>query len=81
LLARAYESSFARAREAGDIRTIAFPSISTGVYRFPKVDAGRIALTAMLNHESEYDRIIACMFSDEDALLYRDILAALKRSR
>jgi O-acetyl-ADP-ribose deacetylase (regulator of RNase III) len=81
LLARAYEASFARAREAGDVRTIAFPSISTGVYRYPKVDAARIALTSMLDHESEYERIVACAFSDEDAQLYRDMLGTLRRSR
>ena len=57
------------------------PSISTGVYRYPKADAARIALTSMLDHESEYERIIACMFSDEDAQLYRDMLTTLRRSR
>jgi O-acetyl-ADP-ribose deacetylase (regulator of RNase III) len=80
-LAKAYESSFARAREAGDVRTIAFPAISTGVYRFPKEDAARIALTAMLSHEEEYDRIVACLFSDDDAQLYRNTLSALRPSR
>ena len=39
LLARAYESAFARAQEAGDIKSIAFPALSTGAYRFPKPDA------------------------------------------
>jgi O-acetyl-ADP-ribose deacetylase len=81
LLARAYESAFARAKEAGDVKTIAFPAISTGVYRFPKYDAARIALSSMLDHEWEYSRIIACLFDDEDALLYRDTLATLRRSR
>jgi len=81
LLARAYEASFARAAEAGDVRSIAFPAISTGIYRFPKIDAARIALTSMLTHEREYDRIIACVFGNEDAELYRDVLNALRRNR
>jgi len=81
LLARAYESAFARAKESGDVKTIAFPAISTGVYRFPKYDAARIALTAMLDHESEYARVIACLFDDEDAVLYREMLTSLRRSR
>jgi O-acetyl-ADP-ribose deacetylase (regulator of RNase III) len=81
LLARAYESSFARAKDAGDIRTIAFPAISTGVYRFPKYDAARIALTSMLEHEWEYSRIVACLFDDDDAQTYRDTLASLRRAR
>ncbi len=81
LLSRAYEASFARAVEAGDVRTIAFPAISTGIYRFPKADATRIALTSMLEHEREYDRIIACVFSDEDATLYRETLIDLRAER
>lgn len=81
LLARAYESAFARAKESGDIRTIAFPAISTGVYRFPKFEAARIALSSMLDHESEFTRIVACLFDDEDALLYRETLSALRRTR
>lgn len=81
LLAKTYESAFGRAVEAGDVRTIAFPSISTGVYRFPKPHAARIALTSMLNHEREYDRIIACTFDGETEELYRDVLAGLRRMR
>jgi O-acetyl-ADP-ribose deacetylase (regulator of RNase III) len=81
LLARAYESSFARALEAGDVKSIAFPAISTGVYRFPKIEAARIALSSMLNHEREFERIIACLFDEDDASLYRDTLTALRRAR
>lgn len=81
LLAQAYESAFARAKEAGDVRSIAFPAISTGIYRFPKDEAARIALSAMLDHESEYDRIVACLLDDEDAVLYRTTLMNLRRTR
>lgn len=76
LLAGAYENAFARAREAGNVRSIAFPAISTGIYGFPKPDAARIALAAMRAHESEYERIVACLFDEESAALYREILAA-----
>jgi O-acetyl-ADP-ribose deacetylase (regulator of RNase III) len=75
LLARAYESSFARALEAGDIRSIAFPAISTGVYGFPKAPASRIAVASMRAHEHEFERIVACLFDDESAALYRAALA------
>ena len=81
LLARTYESAFARAREAGDVRSIAFPAISTGVYGYPKRDAARIALATMLDHELEYDRIVACLFGEADASLYRETLATLRRER
>ena len=75
------DQTVARAKEAGDVKTIAFPAISTGVYRFPKYDAARIALTSMLDHESEYSRVIACLFDEDDAALYREMLASLRRSR
>lgn len=76
LLASAYESSFARAVEAGDIRSIAFPAISTGVYGFPRDRAARIAVRVMRAHESSFDRIVACVFDEESLALYRAALAA-----
>ena len=75
LLDRAYEESFARAREAGDVRTIAFPAISAGVYGYPKERAAEIAMRAMRRHEGELERIIACAYDDEMAGLYRRELA------
>lgn len=44
LLASCYRSCFALA-EQNDIRTVAFPSISTGAYGFPMDRAARIAVT------------------------------------
>ena len=72
LLERAYHSVFAAARKQGSIRTIAFPAISTGVYGYPKPDAARIAIGAMRERESQYDRIIACLFDEESERLYRE---------
>jgi O-acetyl-ADP-ribose deacetylase (regulator of RNase III) len=81
LLARAYAAAFERAREAGDVRTIAFPCISTGVYRFPKVSAARIAVLSMLDHERNYERIVACVHEPDDVALYREVLSTLRRAR
>ena len=78
LLARAYESSFAMAREHGSIRTIAFAAISTGVYGFPKSPAAEIALTAMLAHEAEFTEVTACLFDEPSVTLYRDTLDRLR---
>ena len=75
LLESAYKSSFARANERPDVRTIAFPAISTGVYRFPKEQAARIAVNVMRRHESEFDEIIACLFDDENVALYETALS------
>jgi len=81
LLARAYERSFVRAQEAGDIKSIAFPALSTGAYRFPKPEAALIALRSMLAHEGEYERIVACVHEVSDAELYQDTLTMLRKSR
>jgi len=73
-LARAYESVFRLAREHGDIASIAFPAISTGVYGFPKDAAARIAVSSMRSHVSEFERIVACLFDDESVRLYQAAL-------
>ena len=72
LLAQTYERAFAVARTESSIRSIAFPAISTGAYGFPKRPAGTIAMGAMLQHEHEFDRIVACAFDDEAARYYRE---------
>ena len=81
LLARAYENAFARAKEAGDVRSIAFPAISTGVYGYPKPEAAAIALRSMVSHDAEYERIVACLFDEGDAQLYRATLVAVRQER
>jgi O-acetyl-ADP-ribose deacetylase (regulator of RNase III) len=73
LLAACYRNSFEIALQ-NDVRTIAFPSISTGVYGYPKEAAARIALGVMRDYEDRFERIIACCFSAADAALYRGIL-------
>jgi O-acetyl-ADP-ribose deacetylase (regulator of RNase III) len=72
LLRSCYQSCFSIALE-NEIRTIAFPAISTGVYGYPKEAATRIALAVMRQHETGFDRIIACCFSEADRQLYQDI--------
>ncbi|HVX40612.1 MAG TPA: macro domain-containing protein [Gemmatimonadaceae bacterium] len=79
LLAKAYAKSFLRAKEAGDIRSIAFPAISTGAYRFPKREATMIALTVMIEHEKQFDRIVACLFDEDMVKLYQGTLDFLRR--
>jgi O-acetyl-ADP-ribose deacetylase (regulator of RNase III) len=75
LLRRAYERSFQIAREQRTIRSIAFPAISTGAYRFPRPLAAEIALSVMQAHEQDFDRIVACLFDDENAALYARMVA------
>lgn len=75
LLARAYESVFRVARASADIRTIAFPAISTGVYGYPADRAATIAVDAMNRHRNDFDRIVACFLGDNRSpALYRELL-------
>jgi O-acetyl-ADP-ribose deacetylase (regulator of RNase III) len=69
-----YDRSFALALAQGDVASIAFPAISTGVYRFPKPLAAEIAMDAMQRHESWFERIVACAYDAETETLYRDAL-------
>ena len=76
LLASCYRVSFELAL-GKDIRSIAFPGISTGVYGYPKREAAEIAVSVMQHFEPEFDTIIACCFSEEDGAIYRQVLAEL----
>ena len=75
-LRRAYESCFAVARSEGTIRSIAFPAISTGVYGYPKPLAADIAMAVMRENLPHFDRIVACVFDEENLVLYRRLEAA-----
>lgn len=60
------------------IRTIAFPCISTGEFRFPKKEASKIAIRAVTEfldeHGVEFDKIIFNVFTDEDNKIYEQNL-------
>ena len=73
-----YQASFDRALEAPACRTLAFPSISTGRYAFPKDRAARIALSVMRARSADFERIIACVFDSESLELYQRTLAILE---
>lgn len=65
LLGNAYRNSLALARERG-IRTISFPSISTGIYSFPVDRAARIALGVVkdfVNSRPVFEEVRFVLFS------------------
>lgn len=72
-LASCYQNSLELARSK-DIRSIAFPGISTGVYGYPKAKAAVIALREMRKFEKDFDEIICCCFSEADTNLYNKLL-------
>ena len=69
LLASCYRISLALAR-AQHLKSIAFPAISTGVYRFPADRAAKIAVATVIEKAAQ-DRavghVIFCCFSTESA--------------
>lgn len=74
LLENCYRQAFSLALR-NDVETIAFPAISTGIYGYPKSQAAEIAVRVMREFESRLQRIIACCFTEEDAAIYRNLLA------
>lgn len=76
LLASCYHQCLTLAKDH-EIHSLAFPSISTGVYRFPKVRAAKIAFAHVLgwlNQHTLPQRVIFCCFSDDDAAVYRNAI-------
>jgi len=74
LLESCYRRAFGIALAKGDITTIAFPGISTGVYGYPKEQAADIAINVMKEFDPKFEKIIACVFSQNDFELYRSKL-------
>jgi O-acetyl-ADP-ribose deacetylase (regulator of RNase III) len=78
-LAECYRNSLSLAAAHG-LRTIAFPSISTGVYRFPIEKACRIALTEtrdFLEHSDAIEKVVFVCFSKADYDCYRKAFGEL----
>lgn len=73
LLANAYKNSMKLALQ-NKIRTIAFPSISTGVYSYPLEEAAEIAIKTVndfyLEHQNEFDCIRFVLFDDRTKQAY-----------
>jgi O-acetyl-ADP-ribose deacetylase (regulator of RNase III) len=78
LLASCHRRSLEVAAELG-CRTVAFPAISTGVYRFPVDRAAGIALQTtcdQLARLPEIERVTFVLFSDEHVLAFERALGA-----
>ncbi|XP_051648648.1 ADP-ribose glycohydrolase MACROD2 isoform X3 [Manacus candei] len=73
-LASCYKSSLKLAKE-NNIRSIAFPCISTGIYGFPNEPAAVIALNTikewLSKNHNEVDRIIFCVFLEIDYKIFK----------
>lgn len=82
LLASCYRSCFRYVQPYG-IRSIAFPSISTGAYRFPVERASRIALReidAYLRQDDTLEKVLIVCFNDDVYEAYRRNMKELEEA-
>ncbi|MFL5331472.1 MAG: O-acetyl-ADP-ribose deacetylase [Gemmataceae bacterium] len=80
LLRSCYETSLRIAQEHR-LHSIAFPCISTGVYRFPPEQACAIAVDAVAQWLREYawpEEVVFCCFVESDAQLYERKLKSVE---
>lgn len=81
LLASCYYNSLKVAVENG-IKTIAFPSISTGVYHYPVDKAAEVAVGTVKRFMDEcsgkIDTVCWVLFDDRTFAAYRDVIAKLR---
>lgn len=79
LLANAYRNSLRLADKHG-LKTIAFPSISTGAYGYPIAEAAKIALSTVIDYlkgTTSIERVIFVLFTSSDLSVYEKSLQTL----
>lgn len=74
LLASAFRSSLALASDQADIRTVALPAVSCGVYGYPIEEAAVIALRVAREREWSLDEIRFVLFSESDRAAFERAL-------
>ena len=72
-LRNCYLNALTLAEEQG-LKTIAFPNISTGVYRYPKAAAADIAIAAVREASGAMEKVVFVCFDEENYQLYQERL-------
>lgn len=77
LLASCYRESLCLASQSG-IKTLAFPSISTGIYGYPIELASRIAVETVRSEGAGIglESVLFCCFSETDLAVYQNAVSA-----
>lgn len=79
LLKQAYKNSL-RLAVAKGLKTIAFPSISTGAYGYPIEDASRIAVRTVkefLEKVDKLEKVVFVLFSERDFEIYLETVKSI----
>lgn len=80
LLGNCYRNSLTLAIDK-NVKTIAFPNISTGIYHFPKEEAAVIAIGEVrkfISSDHTIESILFVCFDDENYSIYQKLLASGK---
>lgn len=81
LLANCYKNSLELAMK-NQIRTIAFPSISTGIYAFPVDRAAKIAVSTvnqfLKENPGQFEEVLWVLFDDKTLAAYQEAVDLLK---
>jgi O-acetyl-ADP-ribose deacetylase (regulator of RNase III) len=78
LLKNCYRNCLKLAKEH-KLTSIAFPNISTGIYRFPKDIAAQIAISETMNfikEETSLQKVVFVCFDEENLSLYRNFIGS-----
>lgn len=76
LLQNCYKNSILLAENL-NLKSIAFPNISTGIYGFPKKEAAEIAIRTIqkeVKYLKSIRKIIFCIFDDDNLSIYKNMI-------
>ena len=80
LLRNSYLNSMILVKE-NNLKSVSFPAISTGVYRYPKQEAAQIAIETVINfmsHENYVADINLVLFDDDNFEIYNKLMGKMK---
>ncbi len=73
-LASCYREGLKLAEE-NNLKTVAFPNISTGVYGYPKLTAAKVALKAVKEWEgNKIEKVIFVCYDEENLFVYKRLI-------